>query len=64
MTNKAPVELFGVVLTKKQYPHLSRWAETDIEGLQQTIKDLDRQLGGDSDPVSTMITLENDLRHG
>jgi hypothetical protein len=58
------IEMFGIKLTKKQFPNLAQWAETDIEGLRQTIKDLDKRLGGESNPTSAMMFLENDLQHG
>lgn len=55
----------GIELDVEKFPHLYRIAQTNPEGLEQTLKSLAKASGGKADDYqSVAVNLESDLAHG
>lgn len=63
--NNRLIIIAGVKLDQKNFPKLYRWAQTNPEGLEGTLRSLAKASGGSQDNLTMdAINLENDLAHG
>lgn len=64
MTTKQII-VAGVELDQKNFPKLYKWAQTNPEGLEATLRSLAKASGGNADDYqSVAVNLESDLAHG
>lgn len=65
MENENIIIIAGVEFDEERFPHLYRFAQTNPEGLEQTLEDIVVASGGSNDDYqSVAINMENDLAHG
>lgn len=65
MEDKNIIIVAGVKFDDKRFPRLYRFAQTNQEGLEKTLRSLAEASGGNQDNLTMdAINLENDLAHG